>query len=777
RRRARGGARAGWAVLLWIGAVVVLRLTGSRLAPAVLFAWGLYLLVTPVLPEAYRRAVEKGANAFAVAVMAYILTKSWMPLGIGLGLRRNLLFVGGMIGGLLFLVYLFQRAYPAMLRWCLAHKTVFLLMPVALCLFGAVIWLGFERTWGWVPRLAVRAGLEEKTVRLSRPWVWARHKFPGLGKEFMPDLDEGSFLLMPSTMPHASIGEAMDVLGKEDLALTALPEVETAVGKVGRVESALDPAPVSMVETVINYRPEYLSDAAGNPPTFRHEAGGSSLFRDPEGRPVPAPDGAPYFVRGEFLRRDGKLVPDPNGFPFRLWRPPLESALNPGREAWPGIRSPDDIWEEILRATELPGTTSAPRLQPIAARAVMLQSGMRAPMGVKLFGKGRVSLEDLERAGIEIERILRQVPSVKAQAVTAERIVGKPYLEIEIDRRAIARYNASVLDVQTVIQTAVGGMAVTTTVEGRERYEVRVRYLREIRDTIEGLERVLVPTMGGAQIPLKELIVGRGIRYRRGPMEIKSEDGALVSYVLFDKRPGRAEVDVVRDAGRAIEERLASGELKLPQGMTYRFAGSYENQVRSEKRLLLILPLALFLIFLILYFQFRSVPTTLLVFTGIFVAWAGGFVMVWLYGESWFCNVSVFGRNVRELFQMHPINLSVAIWVGFIALFGIATDNGVIVATYLRQSFAERTPSTAAEVREATSAAAERRIRPCLMTATTTILALLPVLTSTGRGADIMVPMAIPSFGGMVATLLTAFIVPVLYSAIEELRLRFRPRT
>jgi len=210
----------------------------------------------------------------------------------------------------------------------------------------------------------------------------------------------------------------------------------------------------------------------------------------------------------------------------------------------------------------------------------------------------------------------------------------------------------------------------------------------------------------------------------------------------------------------------------VPAGVSYRFAGSYENQVRAQKKLALVLPLALFIIFLILYFQFRSTITTLLVFSGIIVAWAGGFIMIWLYGQSWFLNFSLFDTNMQELFQIHPINLSVAVWVGFLALFGIASDNGVVVATYLKQIFAENKHDSIEQIRQAALEAGIRRARPCLMTTATTVLALLPVLAATGRGSDIMVPMAIPSFGGMVISIVTILIVPVLYCAVQELRLK-----
>lgn len=762
-----------WPVLLFSGAIIDVVWIGHWLIAAVLAGLALYLILYSRFSELWRKRFRTVSNGLAVFVVAIFLTKSWMPLGIEIGLMRNAFFVVGVIGGLLALVHLFQMAYPRMLRWCLANKIKFLLLPAAMCCLGGTVWLGFETVFGIVPKTAGLIGLDE-SLRASAPWRWATHEFPGMGKEFMPDLDEGSFLLMPTTMPHASIGEAMDVLGKQDLALTSLPEIDSAVGKIGRADSSLDPAPISMIETIINYKPEYIMDKDGNRLSYRFNSAATDLYRNEKGEAVPAPDGQPYTIRGSFVRdENGRLIPDPSGQPFRLWRPAMEPALNPGRTPWPGIGSPDDIWNEIISVTKLPGTTSAPKLQPIAARIVMLQSGMRAPMGVKVFGKGKATLEDLEKVGIEIERILRLVPSVKAEAVTAERIVGKPYLEIVIDREAIARYSVNIVDVQKVIETAVGGMSVTTTVEGRERYDVRIRYKRELRDSIEDLGRILIPNRRGQQIPLKELIVNRDVQYRRGPQVIKSEDGSLVTYVLFDKRPGYAEVDVVNDANRMLQERIVAKELTLPPGVSYKFAGSYENQVRSEKRLMLVLPVALFAIFMILYFQFKRVSTTFLVFSGIFVAWAGGFIMIWLYGQDWFMNVDVFGHNLRELFHMHTINLSVAIWVGFIALFGIATDNGVIVATYLDQAFAERQPESIDAIRDATAFAGERRIRPCLMTTATTILALLPVLTSTGRGADIMVPMAIPSFGGMLATLITAFIVPVLYCWFCEIRLRF----
>ncbi|MHC4411701.1 MAG: efflux RND transporter permease subunit, partial [Planctomycetota bacterium] len=379
-------------------------------------------------------------------------------------------------------------------------------------------------------------------------------------------------------------------------------------------------------------------------------------------------------------------------------------------------------------------------------------------------------LDTIERLGLQLESLLKEVPSVESSAVIADRIVGKPYLEIDIDRDAIARYGISIRKIQDVIEVAIGGRRITTTVEGRERYPVRVRYARELRDQIETLGRILVPSANGAQIPLVQLtnLDKPDEVYVRGPQAIKSEDTFLVGYVLFDKKSGFAEVDVVEQCDKFLKEKIEAGQLVIPEGVSYSFAGTYESQVRAQKTLLIVIPLALFIIFMILYFQFKSTITSLLVFSGIIVAWTGGFLMIWCYAQPWFFDFGIFGVNLRQLFQMHPINLSVAIWVGFLALFGIASDDGVVMCTYLEQTFKDSKPDSIADIREKIIKAGTRRVRPCLMTTATTILALIPVLTSTGRGSDIMVPMAIPVFGGMVIEILTMLVVPVLYSFIKE---------
>ncbi len=693
----------------------------SWLTGLAIIAFAGFYLFKDRIPQRLQKAAPMVANIIVLMLVAVLLTSNWYPLGVQKGLVINLIFVGGLIVGLMSLILLFQHFYEPILRWCLNHKAAFLSLPAALLVLGALIWFGFDRVFGFVP----------KVFRSNSAWSAAAHTFPGLGREFMPPLDEGSFLYMPTTMAHASIGEALDILEKQDMAIGSIPEVESVVGKIGRADSALDPAPVGMIETVINYKDEYITDSSGRRMTFRYDKRQGNFVRD----------------------ADGNLIEDPYGRPYRQWRDT--------------IHTPDDIWKEIVAAAQIPGTTSAPKLQPIAARLVMLQSGMRAAMGVKIKGP---DLETIEKVGFELEKMLKETPGVEPATVIADRIIGKPYLEIVPDRQSLARYGISIEQFQRVVEVAIGGMQVTTTVEGRYRFPVRIRYLRDLRGQIEALEKILIPSMEGpAQIPLIQLAE---IRYVRGPEVIKSEDTALVGYVLFDKKSGYAEVNVVENAARVIQEKEAAKEFVRPAGVDITFAGAYENQLHATWTLMILVPVALFSIFIIVYFQFRAVSTTLMVFVGVMVSWSGAFLLIWLYGQPWYMDFSLFGVNMRELFQVHPINLSVAVWVGFLALFGISDDDGIVMGTYLDYSFRSHTPATIEQVRTITIAGAKRRVRAALMTGSTTVLALIPVFTSTGRGSDIMVPMAIPSFGGMIIEMLTLLIVPVLYCAVKEFDLR-----
>lgn len=643
---------------------------------AMLLALGLALLVLPGLGALLLRArderatAQRGAlggrtrgriDALLVLVLGLLLVLSWLPLGEERGLPLNLLVAGLLLVLVLGGLRLFERAYPRILSLALAHKAAFLALPLGLVLLAL---------------LALR----------------------DLGREYLPPFDEGAFLYMPTTAPHASIGEAQALLSAMDAEIARVPEVARVVGKLGRAESALDPAPVAMFETVVLLRPEFGADAQG--------------------------------------RR------------VRQWRPE--------------IRGPRDIWREIERAATLPGLTGAPRLAPIQARQVMLQSGMRAPLGVKVQGP---RLEEVEAFALAVEERLRAVPELRPGSVFADRQLGLPTLSIRLDREALARHGLRLTEVQRTLELALAGVELTRTVEGRQRVPVRLRYAREARGAVEDVGAVLISTPNGAQLPLRA--VARLVE-ERGPQMIRSEDTALQSQVVFDAAPGVDERRAVQAAARAIEEGLREGALVQPEGVSFRFAGTWEQALRAEERLAVLVPLAGLLVFLLIYLQFGRVSTAGIIASGVLVAGSGAVLLLWLYGRPGFLALEVGGVDLRELFQVGTVNLSVAVWVGMIALLGIATDDGVVLSTWLEQSLRARPPRSREEVRARTLEAGERRLRACLMTSATTLLALLPVITSPGRGADVMLPLALPALGGMSVALLTLFVVPVLTAAREE---------
>ena len=667
----------------------------------------------------------------AILVAVYYLTVEWLPIGPQEGFFLNLIFVLVAISVILALLWILVIYYERILRWCLAHRWKFMLIPLVTVFFGIMIWLGFDTTFGFVAKGFEAVGW--KNFRQTAFWQASSERFPGIGEEFMPSLNEGSFLLMPTSMPHTGIEQNLQFIETLDKRISNIPEVDITVGKWGRVNSALDPAPTQMFENTIIYRSEYILDENGHRQRFKVNRNGEFLLKG----------GGTYNPEDGFrLLPADSLITDSKGDYFRQWRP--------------HIKKTDDIWQEIVNVSHMPGLTSSPKLQPIEARLVMLSTGMRAPMGLKVSGP---DLESIEQGGKALETALKDIPSILPSTVFYDRAVGAPYIEIKLNRRNMARYGITVADLQDVISASVGGMPLTTTVEGRERFPVRLRYPRELRDNPDELAKLIVPTATGAQIPLK---VVADIEYTKGAQMIQSENTFLLGYVIFDKVAGKAEVDVVKEADKILREKISSGQLELPKGVSYKFAGNYEQQERAAKRLLVVVPLCLLAILLILYFQFKTVTASLIHFSGVFVAFSGGFILLWLYGEPWFMNFSVGDMNMRDLFQMHPINLSIAVWVGFIALFGIATDDGVLMGTYIHDTFLERNPQTKDEIREAVVHAGLKRVRPAAMTTATSLIALLPVLTSTGKGADIMIPMAIPTFGGMLIQSMTMFVVPIL---------------
>lgn len=641
--------------------------------------------------------------AITVLTALYYLAIEWLPLGAHNGTFINFIFVAGIIGIILLALMSMVSHYERILRWALENKVKFLLLPLVTLVLGVLAWRSF-------------------------------------GKEFMPSLNEGSFLLMPTSMPHSSIEKNLEYVEILDKRLAAIPEVEVAVGKWGRVNSALDPAPVQMFENTINYRPEYMLDENGQRMRFKVDHDGNYFMKS----------GSKFNPEKDALigMSPDSLIADKNGEYFRQWRPQ--------------IKHPNDIWNEIVKVTNIPGLTSAPKLQPIETRLVMLSTGMRAPMGLKIYGP---DLETIEKSGMMFEQALKDVPSIKPASVFYDRAVGAPYIEIKLNREAMARYGMRVSDVQEILQVAMGGMSLSNSVEGRERFPIRVRYARELRDNPEDMKRILVPAMNGVQIPLGEIA---DFEYTRGAQMIRSENTFLVGYVIFDKTEGKAEVDVVEEAAKILKQKIDSGSITLDKGVTYNFAGNYEQQIRATNRLAILIPVSLLIIFLLLFFQFRTITASFIHFSGVFVAFAGGFIMLWLYGQDWFLNFSVAGINLRDMFQIHPINLSVAVWVGFIALFGIATNDGVLMGTYIHQTFEEKKPNTVHDVREAVVTSGLKRVRPAMMTTAVAVIALLPVLSSTGKGSDIMVPMAIPAFGGMIIQVMTIFVVPLFQAMWRE---------
>ena len=631
--------------------------------------------------------------------------------------------------------------YAPTLGWVLSHKKTFMVAPVAILLSGLTVWLGagtmlaplgaainaFAREPA-SPELK-QAMYAKPDADLTRPLVefdqvrwqhlrradgshtrrilWRRQDpraaaaetaagielvkdrriLAGLGREFMPPLDEGSFLYMPSLLPQAGLGPALAVNSLQDRAIASVPEVESVVGKLGRAESALDPAPIGMMETIVILKPES------------------------EWRLVP--------VRRWFANWPGWLK-------------------RPLTWLWPEDRviTKNEILTELQEKAAIPGVLPT-WLQPIQTRLVMLQTGFRAMMGVKIYGS---DLREIERLGLAIEQHLKHVPG--ATDVVADRIVGKPYLQFEIDRDKIARYGVKIRDVQDVIEVAIGGMNLMETVEGRERYPVRVRYLREFREDIPELEKILVPSSTGAQIPLAQVV---NIRSVLGPQEIKGERGLLVGYVTMNTRD-RDEVSVVEDAEAVLQAALRDGHLKLPPGYYWEWSGQFENQRRATARMKILVPVCLFIMFVMLYLGFRRWWIALIIYFGVMVSASGGFLMLAWWGA----------------------NLSVAVWVGFLVLFGVVDDDGVVISTYLENIFDQAKFQSIEEIRAAVLEAGLKRIRPCLMTISTTIFGLLPIFWSHGRGSDVMQPMAIPSVGGMTVSLITLFIVPCLFCAVEE---------
>lgn len=683
------------------------------------------------VPEKYINVFK---NVIYIGVALYFLSGAWLPLGTETSLFINFVFVTLAVLPILFYFSLIVKVYEYILRFLLRFRYVFLVVTILLVVYGYQIM--------------------RKTPR-----------------EFMPALDEGSFLLMPIALPHAGTEVIQHTLRILDMAVYSIPEVQGVLGKAGRVESAVDPAPLSMYENIILYKSEYVTDENGQKIKFKVDKDGHFFVRyknkllkyDRKTQKFLPYKDTTFFNQiseSEFIHIEkniGKyLVPDDKGKYFRQWRD--------------HIKTPDDIWKEIEKVSKLPWITPSPKLQPIQTRIIMLQTGMRSPIGIKVMGP---DLKTIEQFGLKLEKILQTVEGVSKPTVYAERVVGKPYLTIKIDREALVKYGLKVSDVMDAFKMAAGGKVLTYTVEGRERYGIRLRYPRELRNYPKEIGNILIKTPEGYHIELREVA---DITYEAGPQAIKSENSFLTSYVFFDSDENHTAIQAVENVQKVLKEKIESGELEVPAGVSYVFEGEYQNQLRANRRLAIVIPVALIIIFLILYLQFRDITTSLIVFSAVAVAFSGGFIMMELYSQEWFLNFSLFGQNLREIMKVVPVNLSVAVWVGFLALFGIATDDGVLISSLIQQKWAEQTPKTLEEIRETIVSAGKLRVRPAIMTTATTLLALLPVLTSTGRGSEIMKPMAIPIFGGMLLATLTIFTVPVITYIVNEIKIKLKQK-
>ena len=555
--------------------------------------------------------------------------------------------------------------YTPLLKFFLRRKLVFMAAPALIMVLGLGAWIGLPTVLRPFESVSRMLGAEPHEFP---GYVQLKHTLPGLRTDDWIALDEGSWFYMPTLYPAASFSEAMQVLQTQDALIKQIPEVENVLGKIGRVESALDPAPAAMIETYVMLKP------------------------------------------------------------VAEWRP--------------GITS-EAIWAQINAVATLPGVTPASPLQPIEGRVVMLQSGIKAPMAIRVYGDSLAGLAD---ATLQVAEQLRSIPYVNAATVNPDIVMGKPYIEFKVNRDTAARFGMSAMMVNQIIETALGGMNLTNTVEGRERYAIRLRYQRDLRERVDELSRLPVVTPTGEVVPLERLTT---MSTTWGPSVINSEDARLVAHVSFSPSGVAGDLETVEGVEQTLRSAQESGALNLPTGYSLQAVGSFQNQIEANQRLLIIVPLVVLVNLLLIYLEFRNLAIALIIFLQIPVAFAGGMIGLGVMG----------------------IEMNTAIWVGFIALFGISVDDGIVIATYMEQTFRRRALKTVQDVRDATMEAGRRRIRPCLMTAFTTFAALLPVMMATGRGADVARAMALPVFSGMFIELVSLFVVPVLYCAYMESRM------
>lgn len=524
----------------------------------------------------------------------------------------------------------------------------------------------------WVYRPVIRGVLKAKTLTIVLALaalvvsIWPARQ---LGSEFMPSLNEGTLMYMPTTLPGISVTKAAELLQMQDRIIKSFPEVESVYGKAGRAATATDPAPTEMFETIINLK---------------------------------------------------------------------------SKEQWRSGVTIDSLKGEMDKALQFPGVSNAWTM-PIRARIDMLATGIRTPVGVKVFG---TDLGEMEKIARQVEAVLRTVPGTSS--AYAERVIGGYYLDIVPDREALGRYGLAIGDVQDVIATALGGQTVTTTVEGRERYGVTIRYPRDLRSNPQAIATdVEVPLPGGGAVPLGEIAK---VQLTRGATSIRTENGQLTTYIYVDIN-GRDLGGYVADAQKAV-----AATIKLPSGYSIGWSGQFEYLQRAEARMKIVVPVTLLIIFLLLFLNFRKLTETLIVMPSLPFALVGGVWLMWWLG----------------------FNMSVAVAVGFIALAGVAAETGVVMLIYLEQAMAEvkdnrvreGRPFTRADLHQAIMLGAVERVRPKMMTVVAIMAGLVPILWSTGTGSEVMQRIAVPMIGGMMSsTVLTLVVIPAIYGLIKGWRL------
>lgn len=618
---------------------------------ALLAALAVSLTVVPLLSRFFiREQMSTFARRFlplVTTLLGSILTATLATTANSDALRTSIAAALGALGGYLIgrmmtrerlispedslLTKFIYRLYEPSLRWAIERKCLFMALPILLLGAGVASW-----------------------SRLSTDdWI---------------ALDEGSFFYMPTMYPGIGFSKAYEIVQTQDALIKEIPEVENVLGKIGRADSALDPAPTAMIETYV-------------------------ILKD--------------------------------------------------KSAWREGTTKEQLWQELTQRASLPGVTPAAFLQPIEGRVVMLQSGIKAPMAIRIYGN---SLDGLAEACEQVAAQLKKLDVVKSRTVNPDIVLGKTYVEFTVDRTATARYGMSVKAVNTLIATALGGAMVGETVEGRERYPIRLRYQREYRDHLERLESLPVVTGKGETVLLKVLAKMQTLW---GPAGISSENARLVAHVSFAPEGKIGAIATVETVMASLHKAQRDGELSLPTGYDMEPVGSFQNQIEANRTLMWVIPLVILVNLLLVFLLFGRWDISLIVFSGIPLAFGGGMVMLMLMGAQ----------------------TNTAVWVGFIALFGVAVDNGVILGSYLEQCFKANPPKSRQDIIANVIRASLKRVRPCLMTTMTTIIALLPILLSTGKGAEVAHAIALPLFGGMFSALLLLVVLPVLYTALMEKKL------